>query len=869
MSFEVQNNNTDITCKSKNVIYLLICKNFNIQYVGETGQSFNIRNNSHRSSTVNMQKHTGCPIIHEHFTIGQCKGQEYWCHIIEKISDTGTEKQQRDKRKVREGFWIRELRTVYPYGLNSRLDNVDHRRQNVHEVNFNKQDRYSNRKRGTKRGKDLQWNSEDVIKEIKLLSCNNINTLRRYCCKILPQIPRKLLKDIYRNILDSQVVPLNIKDLMNHMTLKFVFDKSPDVKKIERPILKMEFINKGIELLNLNRIMNDKEVSDSCPVSRPMIVLNYTKPVRSKILNYRQTVQESNFDSWRSDEGVCNCHRSIFKDPNHNHVITGNLNIISNFKLRKLLSKGPGYREPRNLNFDLASNTVKNAIKTFIESQSVKVGLPVESFNEWKCRIFEKIDNNIRTLKNRYRYHRRIRSTLKDENVLSELEEIKKKYVITVVDKASKNYAFICKWYYMKVIYKELGKLEEEGVDTYIPVEETEYNMIDIHSDYMKRINITIQEDHKSLPFIYWIPKFHKSPVKARFIIASSRSTTKKLANNISICLKHLILVRKSYCKKIQDLTGIKRWWIIDNNVDVISQIREINESSGAKNINTYDFSTLYTNIPHEKLKVALKNMINKTFAATDKKFITVYNQVAYFTSNKSQNKVSFSRIQFIEVVEFLIDNSYFKCGNLVMKQNIGIPMGTDPGPDFANLFLHFYEFNFLERNSKTQYMTCKKLNYSFRFIDDIASLNGEGTFEDVFVSIYPEELILTKENQSNLRASFLDLDIEIINKKFDIGLYDKRKDYNFNIVNFPFLDGNVPLRQSYGVFTSQVIRYLRICTNFQNFIQEIRTLIQKLSRQGFRLAHLEISFMKLTQRIKDKYRVNNNDIHELRHFHR
>ena len=209
----------------------MTCKKCNVQYIGETGQSFNIRNNSHRSSTVNVQRHTGCPIIHEHFTIGQCKGQEYWCHIIEKISDAGTDKQQRDRRKMREDFWIRELRTVYPYGLNSRLDNTDHRRQNVQEVNFNKQNRYSNRKRGTKRGKDRQWNSEDVIKEIKYLSCSNLDTLRRYCCKTLPQIPRKLLKDIYRNILDSQVVPLNIKDIMNHLTLKYVTVKSPEVKK--------------------------------------------------------------------------------------------------------------------------------------------------------------------------------------------------------------------------------------------------------------------------------------------------------------------------------------------------------------------------------------------------------------------------------------------------------------------------------------------------------------------------------------------------------------------------------------------------------------------------------------------------------------
>lgn len=53
----------------------------------------------------------------------------------------------------------------------------------------------------------------------------------------------------------------------------------------------------------------------------------------------------------------------------------------------------------------------------------------------------------------------------------------------------------------------------------------------------------------------------------------------------------------------------------------------------------------------------------------------------------------------------------------MLTKENIGIPVGTDPGPDFAKLFLHFYEFNVLECNTKTKYITCKKFsNFSETF---------------------------------------------------------------------------------------------------------------------------------------------------------
>ena len=71
--------------------------------------------------------------------------------------------------------------------------------------------------------------------------------------------------------------------------------------------------------------------------------------------------------------------------------------------------------------------------------------------------------------------------------------------------------------------------------------------------------------------------------------------------------------------------------------------------------------------------------------------------------------------------------------------------------------------------------------------------------------------------------------------KKFVTSLYDKRKDFNFKIVNYPFLCGNVPKRQSYGVFLSQVVRFSRVCMKYQCFIKECRILVRKLLRQGYK----------------------------------
>ena len=83
---------------------------------------------------------------------------------------------------------------------------------------------------------------------------------------------------------------------------------------------------------------------------------------------------------------------------------------------------------------------------------------------------------------------------------------------------------------------------------------------------------------------------------------------------------------------------------------------------------------------------------------------------------------------------------------------------------------------------------------------------------------IYPAELQLNKANTSDTEALFLDLHLSISNGFVSSKIYDKRDDFDFNIVNFPFLDGDVPRRPSYGVYISQLIRFARVCCHVDDF---------------------------------------------------
>ena len=100
---------------------------------------------------------------------------------------------------------------------------------------------------------------------------------------------------------------------------------------------------------------------------------------------------------------------------------------------------------------------------------------------------------------------------------------------------------------------------------------------------------------------------------------------------------------------------------------------------------------------------------------------------------------------------------------------------------------------------------------------------------------IYPTELQLNKANSSDTEAPFLDLNLSITNGIVPSKIYDKSDDFNFEIVHFPFLDGNVPRSSSYGVYISKLICFARVCSNDDDFNNRNLFLTAKLLKQDYR----------------------------------
>ena len=92
-------------------------------------------------------------------------------------------------------------------------------------------------------------------------------------------------------------------------------------------------------------------------------------------------------------------------------------------------------------------------------------------------------------------------------------------------------------------------------------------------------------------------------------------------------------------------------------------------------------------------------------------------------------------------------------------------------------------------------------------------------------------------------------MNLSITNGIVSSKIYDKRDDFNFEIVNFPFLDGDVPRVPSYGVYIIQLIRFARVCSNIDDFNHRNLFLTAKLLKQGYRYHKIRKAFAKFYNR--------------------
>ena len=126
------------------------------------------------------------------------------------------------------------------------------------------------------------------------------------------------------------------------------------------------------------------------------------------------------------------------------------------------------------------------------------------------------LKRRIRRLK--HSVNTRHESIFSDPDVVTELSRLHENFVIVPADKASNNYTFVCKRYYVDILIEELGLHLLPGNPTYNLTDFSASEVLDNHKSVLTSFGIQTTDEELDLPYIYLIPKMHKNPYKHRLL---------------------------------------------------------------------------------------------------------------------------------------------------------------------------------------------------------------------------------------------------------------------------------------------------------------------------------------------------------------
>ena len=548
----------------------------------------------------------------------------------------------------------------------------------------------------------------------------------------------------------------------------------------------------------MSQILHSQELMSCFPVKEtyPTISFKYSQTLGSMSFNYVKFAKELIIEN--VEQYPCECINSIFKDEYHNHIVTGNLDILEDLELINIFKYGSKFRIIPRLNVNEIIDNIYDNINDYIHKLSYRTNTNMGQFIEWKTKFMILVKNKINFTPNF------IPCTTNLQMFRNKIKRVQDKFVIVPVDKAGNNFGFVCKKYYAEILISEI-----DSSDTFELTNISSNNVKELSINFMKRFSII---PSCKIPFIYCIPKFHKNPIKFRFITSSCNSINKDASIILNLALNVIY-------NRIEEES--ENNWIINNNSKVLDTLIHCNENPGLPGnhmVATFDFSTLYTTLPHDDL-------IHRTVALLNK---YVHSNIEIIYRNR---KIIIDKILFVELLKFSVKNSYVLFNNRIYRQKVGIPMGSNFSPNLANLYLHFYESQFLDRNHEAGRNRYKN---TFRYIDDLVSVNNRDIIFDIN-PIYPGELQITNTNNNDFnKASFLDIDIELNNNRFLTKVYDKRREFEFDILGLPAFSSNVPNNMAYGVICSQFSRFARICMRKEDFLHNCQLVIDKINVNGF-----------------------------------
>ena len=183
--------------------------------------------------------------------------------------------------------------------------------------------------------------------------------------------------------------------------------------------------------------------------------------------------------------------------------------------------------------------------------------------------------------------------------------------------------------------------------------------------------------------------------------------------------------------------------------------------------------------------------------------------------------------------------------------------MGGGCSSPIADLYLCSKEFMFMKALLKDKkFSLAKLLSNNSRYVDDVNVVNYK-SFHDKAKEIYPIDLILERSGENDKDLAYLDVRITIKDDKISSSVYNKTESFGFPVVNFTFPESNIPIQLGYDVFYGQILRYSKIFSDVQGFIDKSASLFHTLEGRGYKYHALCKQFKRVFRKnlfAKHKY---------------
>ena len=837
----------NLNCTSSNIIYLISCAVCGVQYVGETGRAAGVRWAEHLAK---IRKGDRSQIIYSHFDSDDAHRsvpleRRLRFQIIEKVHTDDLPSLEpgiiRKRRTDRELFWISALRTVAPLGLNDNIEGFG-MRGNAYDsaacgfnmyriVNICTTPRARHR-RGRHRKKARGNLDDSQFCEFK----TDLLRLNRDCAvRIENFILSKSRLFLERFVRSSHFGELSRG--LRYLVSSCVgfFRKVKPSRKLRPEIpLHVDFTHQIFNDVNINSIIESTAVKSLLPRNLTdkfsiKLVFKYNKTIGSKILNYNEVLKSVGNVSFNDiSQMSCDCHSSPFQNSSFEHVITGDMNIIEDEKLRELCSYGTKFRENPLLNIGGIKKAVSKSFDSLRTRVARKLSISFSCLRKWRNKFVYVFSSKLMACSVKQTYRLPVLSNVNSKN---ELARLKDKYVITVVDKASNNFAFTCKIFHYLKLATELGMDNiSPGNDTYVHSSSSENELVsDIKQD-LSKFRIVPAVSESKLALLYHIPKFHKSPPKMRYIAGNVSTVTSQLDKLVALILKmcknHFI----NLCQKSEAFSGVKYVFDVQTSMEVKGMF---DQARDAQFISINDFSTLYTLFDHKHLLGNMKWLLLKLSKNSNLRHIKLNYSKAWWVLGNAEGIV-FSLEEVLEMIEYLVKNSYIKAIGNIFRQAKGIIMGGKSSGWLSDCSLMVDEYKYVEAKIKGGFMEeANKLKFFRRYRDDCTSLNIDN-FLTIASEIYPPSLSLTQENDSPIKVNVLDMVAEIKEERILTKVFCKTDHFPFSVISYPFLESNLDTRICYNVFFGQIIRIQRLTSLKEDFEVRVKFLADILVERGY-----------------------------------